>query len=162
MIFSLPICNCQSTRPDIRLLTVNRSAICVQGSCGIGPTDRGLTTTWPCNLSLGPSRVPLESQWFSDLHHRPSRIRTWAQDILKTVNKISESQLDIIQLTKYVQTWNLTKTYVFIMCSIHPTTDPGIVFSPKPNKKTHLRTVTQKLSSQTKNKNWFKKSQQGP
>ena len=41
----------------------------------IGPTDWGLTTTWPCSLSLGPPRVPLENHRFSDLLPRPWKIR---------------------------------------------------------------------------------------
>ena len=48
------------------------------------PTDRPLSLTWPCNLSLGPSRVRLENHRFSDLLPRPSKIRKREPLALKT------------------------------------------------------------------------------
>ena len=49
--------------------------------------------------------------------------------------KKPKSRLNITQFIKYVKKRNLMKTIVFIMFPTHPTTDPGIVLSPKPTKK---------------------------
>ena len=48
------------------------------------PTKWPLSLTWPCYLSLGPSRVPLENHRFSDLLPRPSKIRKREPLALKT------------------------------------------------------------------------------
>ena len=45
-----------------------------------------------------------------------------------------KSRLDTTQFIRYVKKQNQMETIVFVAFPAHPTTDPGIVHSPKPTK----------------------------
>jgi hypothetical protein len=101
----------------------------------------------------GPLQGTLRKSSISDLLPTRSKIRKNKPEVPKTaVQKASKNRLDIIQFTKYVKKWNLSKTTVFIMFSIHLRTDPGVMSTQKQLKNKpqtwHLKFIT---SSQEKN-----------
>ena len=67
----------------------------------------------------------------------------------KTIKKISRSQLDIIQFTKYVKR-ETEQTPTYLQCFQYIQPQILVSFShPNTSTKTHLRTDTHKLSPQT-------------
>ena len=96
--------------------------------------------------------TPRKSSIFRPTRQTLKNQKNWFQGTQDATKKTSKSRLDIIQFTKYVKKWNLTKTIVFTMFSAHPTTDSGTIFSPKPTKK-HTRELTLEIDNLEPRKN---------
>ena len=106
----------------------------------------------PVLSAWAPPGYPSKINDFQTYSPDPQNQKKWVPGIQKATKKTCKSRLDIIQFTKYVKKWNLTKTTVFAMFSAHPTTDPGILFAPKPSKK-HTSELTLKIDNLKPKKN---------
>ena len=108
-------------------------------------------------LTLFPQPGPLQGTPRKSSNFKPTprtltSKKKLAQGTQKATKKTSKSRLDIIQFTKHVKKLNLTKTIVFVMFSAHPTSESGVICSPKPIK-THTSKPTLQTSRPKPEKN---------
>ena len=100
-----------------------------------GPRSLGFVSPtfppYPYTSILSLRQAPRELSIFRLIPQSRIRQKKSAPGTQKAVKMTPKSRLDINRFTKDVKKWNLTKTTVFVMFLAHPTSDAGVISTPK-------------------------------